>query len=332
MSNRKPVIFVLFGKSASGKDTLLNEILKTNNFLQPIISTTTRPMREGEINGKEYHFVNKEQFLSDIKQGKFIEYRIYNTEKNGNKDTWYYGVSKDSLKENQSYITILDVKGTKDLFDKVGNTYNVTPIFIDTKDNIRKERCIKRGDFDETEWNRRLEADTKDFSENQIEDKLNFGTVYSFDGSLPTNKLKDQFNTIFAYKMPKSNSFSPIKKETEYEAKDAGVNDNLFGCHYQVKFLNYKGVYVNDNDTKYLSKHYRSARNIVKVLQNTVMNNEAPIYIDKDNKEHLISEIIIEEVMYLDDKNKYRTVYYAELEDPTNYITKDNENMELDYE
>ena len=53
------MLLILAGKSASGKDTLLNELIKNQNF-NPLVSTTTRPMREGENEGKEYFFVSKD--------------------------------------------------------------------------------------------------------------------------------------------------------------------------------------------------------------------------------------------------------------------------------
>lgn len=52
---------ILMGKSAAGKDTLLNKLVAQGKY-KPIISYTTRPMREGETDGVEYHFVTETQF------------------------------------------------------------------------------------------------------------------------------------------------------------------------------------------------------------------------------------------------------------------------------
>ena len=62
-------LFVVMGKSATGKDTIYKEIVKRNNMnLLPVVMYTTRPIREGEVNGREYNFVdeNTKQNLLEI--------------------------------------------------------------------------------------------------------------------------------------------------------------------------------------------------------------------------------------------------------------------------
>ena len=66
-------IITLTGCSASGKDTLLNMIIRYNKNILPIISTTTRPMRKGEKEGVNYYFKDK------IDLDSLIEYREYKT-------------------------------------------------------------------------------------------------------------------------------------------------------------------------------------------------------------------------------------------------------------
>ena len=55
------MLIILMGKSGAGKDTIQNEIIDRYNFNR-FVSTTTRPMRKGEVNGREYHFVSVEEF------------------------------------------------------------------------------------------------------------------------------------------------------------------------------------------------------------------------------------------------------------------------------
>lgn len=156
---------ILCGKSGCGKDTLLNE-LKKEGFI-PLISTTSRPMREGETNGVEYNFTTKEDFQEKIKKGDFIEYRVYNTLVNGEKDTWYYGMPKQPLDLNKEYLVILDMGGTKDFLEAYGKDQCFV-CYIETNDALRKERASARGSFDETEWNRRLADDKVKFSDEII--------------------------------------------------------------------------------------------------------------------------------------------------------------------
>lgn len=73
-------IFYIMGKSSSGKDTIYGRLLQDEDMqLKKIILYTTRPMREGEQDGREYHFVQKESFDTFYKQGRVIESRTYHT-------------------------------------------------------------------------------------------------------------------------------------------------------------------------------------------------------------------------------------------------------------
>ena len=73
-------IFYIMGKSSSGKDTIYNR-LRTDETLElsKLILYTTRPMREGEMQGREYHFVQEERFCRLKEDGKVIESRTYET-------------------------------------------------------------------------------------------------------------------------------------------------------------------------------------------------------------------------------------------------------------
>ena len=72
-------IFYLMGKSSSGKDTIYKEIQKRIVTLHQIVLYTTRPIRVGEEDGKEYFFVKEEQQKKLAEEGKIIELRAYNT-------------------------------------------------------------------------------------------------------------------------------------------------------------------------------------------------------------------------------------------------------------
>ncbi len=73
-------IFCVMGKSASGKDTIYNKILQDDSLmLSRIIPYTTRPIRDGETQDKDYHFCNEEDVKRLSAQGRIIELREYNT-------------------------------------------------------------------------------------------------------------------------------------------------------------------------------------------------------------------------------------------------------------
>lgn len=65
-------LIALFGPSASGKDTLAKELLKRNDVSE-IVSCTTRPMRDYEKDGIDYHFMNEEEFGKKVLDGTMLE-------------------------------------------------------------------------------------------------------------------------------------------------------------------------------------------------------------------------------------------------------------------
>ena len=70
-------MIVLSGASASGK-TEVAKILAAKYGLIKVITTTTRPMRVGEVDGKDYFFISKEKFEELIRNDEFVEFTIYN--------------------------------------------------------------------------------------------------------------------------------------------------------------------------------------------------------------------------------------------------------------
>lgn len=162
----KNKILVLCGKSGAGKDTIA-EILKDKVNLNFITSHSTRPIRENESQGNPYYFIDKHQMLEFIDQDKLIEYRTYNTILNGEKDIWYYAVHKDEVKDDKSYVVVLDIEGLKDF--KRYFSDRVISVYIDVDNYTRTKRAKERGSFCEEEWDRRLKADTKDFKNAYLE-------------------------------------------------------------------------------------------------------------------------------------------------------------------
>jgi guanylate kinase len=100
------VLMVVSGPSGVGKGTLVKTIIKRREDVVESVSCTTRPPREGEINGREYFFLSKEEFARRIEEGDFLEY----DEHFGN----YYGTPKSFVKETlktKSVIMEIDVVG-----------------------------------------------------------------------------------------------------------------------------------------------------------------------------------------------------------------------------
>ncbi len=163
-------IFYMMGKSSSGKDTIYNRIINDDSLsLHTIVGYTTRPMREGEENGREYFFVTINEMEDLERQGKVIERRTYNTVHG----PWNYFTVDDSQVDlkNFNYLLI----GTLESYEKVRNYYGnnvVVPIFIEVDDGVRLMRALKR-EMEQREPKyaelcRRFLADSTDFSEDRI--------------------------------------------------------------------------------------------------------------------------------------------------------------------
>lgn len=74
------MIYLIMGKSATGKDTVLQSLLKKKELqLNRIIQYTTRPIKDGELDGREYYFVNKEKMHELEASEHILECRKYDT-------------------------------------------------------------------------------------------------------------------------------------------------------------------------------------------------------------------------------------------------------------
>ena len=115
---------VLSGPSGAGKSSLINKIIDEIGDCYFSISTTTRPMREGEKDGVDYHFVTQEEFKAGIERDEFLEYALVH----GN----YYGTSlapvKEALAHGKLVIFDIDVQGNVSVTNRLGDI--TTSVFI----------------------------------------------------------------------------------------------------------------------------------------------------------------------------------------------------------
>jgi guanylate kinase len=132
-------ILILSGPSGSGKSSLINKLSNVMDNYYFSISSTTRKIRDGEIDGKDYYFVSKEQFEQDIKDNLFLEYANVM----GN----YYGTSivhiNKALEENNLVILDIDVQGQEQILKKISD--KCISVFITTPSQSElKKRLIQR--------------------------------------------------------------------------------------------------------------------------------------------------------------------------------------------
>jgi len=160
MQNNK--VLILSAMSSVGKDSVLTELVKKHGF-RSLISHTTRAKRPSEIEGREYFFISKEDFFEKDESGNFIETRHYFTSVNGKRDIFYYGLSKAQVeKRDKPCVVILDKLGAEQFAEYIG-AENVVLVYLEVDKEIARQRNIKRGDYDETEFERRFLADKKSF-------------------------------------------------------------------------------------------------------------------------------------------------------------------------
>ena len=146
---KKGKFIVISGPSGVGKGTICNELVKTNEAWLSI-SMTTRKMREGEEDGKSYYFITKEEFEKRIKEGKLLEYNLYNNN--------YYGTPLDKviekLEEGINVILEIDVNGghqVKKIYPETILVYIAPP----SLEELRR-RLTERGTEDKETIEKRL--------------------------------------------------------------------------------------------------------------------------------------------------------------------------------
>lgn len=132
-------LIIVSGPSGSGKDTILKRVFEKMPEIKFSISTITRPMREGEVEGEKYHFVSREFFEEMIKNDLLLEYNNYV----GN----YYGTPKapvDEVVENGGEIIIeVDVNGARNIKKKAENAVSV--FIMPPSFEVLKARLSGRG-------------------------------------------------------------------------------------------------------------------------------------------------------------------------------------------
>lgn len=167
-------IYFLVGQSSTGKDTIKSELLRTVPNLKDYTYCTTRPMRDGEIEGREYFFKTMQGFEKDLTSGVVIESRVYNF--NGNTSVVYYSLAKEI--DEEVYIVV----GTPNMCHSYIEYYGsdiVKPIFIVVPDRERLIRAIKREDNNKGNYKEVARRFYDEFSEYTKENILSLqGVVY----------------------------------------------------------------------------------------------------------------------------------------------------------
>lgn len=153
-------IIALYGASGSGKDTILKWIVSHYPKINPIVSCTTRPLREGEVDGVDYHYISEEKFSEQILNGEMLEA----TEFRG----WFYGTQVAALSEDTVNIGVFNPAGLMALEENPN--ISLLKIYVSASDKTRLLRCLNReSNPNVDEIVRRYQTDQRDIREYQAE-------------------------------------------------------------------------------------------------------------------------------------------------------------------
>ena len=169
------------GKSASGKDTIYKKIKEQMPELKTIVIYTTRPIRQGEQNGREYYFADDDTLEDLQKSGKVIELREYNTVHG----VWKYFTADDGQFDGDDHYLAI---GTLESYVQMRNYFGperLIPLYIEVEDGVRLERALERERMQAVpkyeEMCRRFLADAADFSVENLNKAGITCTFYNID-------------------------------------------------------------------------------------------------------------------------------------------------------
>lgn len=150
-------VIAICGKSASGKDTYLQQMLNhLGDKVHEIISHTTRPPREGEVDGKNYYFITEEDFIIKLANNEMLEWATYRN--------WCYGTAIEALNKNKINIGVFNRKGIESLSKREDIDLFVVLMLAGSK--TRLLRSLNREEFpDVDEIVRRYQADEEEWKE-----------------------------------------------------------------------------------------------------------------------------------------------------------------------
>ena len=227
----------IMGKSASGKDTIYKRI-KEQIDVKTYILYTTRPIRTGEQEGVDYHYVSDEQMLKFKQEGKVIESRTYQTVKG----PWTYAtIADEQLEQNGDILTV----GTLESYNKIKEYYEdkkdtkLLPVYITIDEEERRKRALEREkkqknpNYEEVE--RRIKADNIDFSEENLK-KAGIGQNETFENydldkcveSIVTYIQKEREKGLTLQEKYKVEGLKPVtlkQKPEKIETEERGISD-----------------------------------------------------------------------------------------------------------
>lgn len=190
MVDNNRLLVVLLGGTGSGKDTILNNLLEICPEADRLVYNTTRPQRDGEVDGVTYHFKTPEQFASDITSGDIIECRGYAV---AGGSSWYYYTKREDLNVDSKYIiTQMSADQLNAVKYRIPEDMQILPVFLNIAKYIRKQRIAARGTEITDELNRRLNEEQIELNRLSLEADIEHRTYNTFvinNGYAPAEQI-----------------------------------------------------------------------------------------------------------------------------------------------
>lgn len=189
-----PIVIAIFGKAASGKDTFARDLAENlGDAAHLVVSTTTRPKRACEVEGREYHFVDEDAFRQQKHSDQFVESNEFRG--------WHYGIQKSEISEDKANIAVVDFRGLVTL----ACYYDIIPVYMKAPLSVRLKRYIKRDGKFSLETIRRLVADAIDlFGAKEFGQKSD--AFLQVDSTRCTLPAIQSIHYMVSYKLEKSKS------------------------------------------------------------------------------------------------------------------------------
>ena len=172
-------MIVILGASASGKSTLAKDLINSSPEYRRIVTYTTRPMRPGEQQDVDYHFISEDKFREMINDGEFAEYNVYRE--------WYYGTALEDCVNNNHVVAVLTPAGLRCL-RKCGVKTLAVYLYVDRMHRL--VNSLQRGDNVDEAYRRNL-SDVGQFD--GVEDEVD-AIIDNADFSIDRS---DVLNTLY---------------------------------------------------------------------------------------------------------------------------------------
>ncbi|MDE7082830.1 MAG: guanylate kinase [Clostridia bacterium] len=159
----KNLLIVLSGPSGVGKGTVLKKLLSSSDGYALSVSCTTRKMREGEVDGKSYFFISKEQFLKTVEENGFLEY--------SNHFENYYGTPRKFVeKQLETHDVILEIDVNGALQVKKSYPEAILIMLLPPSQEALRNRLKGRATESEDEIDRRIKRAEYELSKQELYD------------------------------------------------------------------------------------------------------------------------------------------------------------------